>query len=77
VKKAYNKPMIEKHIFTMDIHVMSSSDRDRYNAYREDFIDIYGREPLNDAEFQEYLDLYATGDDATSGWCYFTSVTPS
>ena len=55
---------------------MSSAERDRWEAYKRDFIDIYGYEP-SESEFEAFLQEYATGDDATSGWCYFTSVTPS
>ncbi len=84
MKKAYNKPMIEKHIFTMDIHVMSSSDVDHWNAIKADFRYLYAEliagleegSPEYEALWNDYLTTLG-GDDATSGWCYFTSVTPS
>ena len=77
MKKNFRKPAIEKHFFTMDIHVMSSAERDRYNALLADFLDIYERYPESDEEFQNFIRGKVTSDDPSSGWCYFTSVTPS
>jgi hypothetical protein len=77
MRRTYSKPMIQCEGFAMDIEIMNEAERARLEAYRLDFIDIYGREPNSEDEFTAFLQQYATADDATSGWCYTTVATPS
>lgn len=74
MKKAYQKPVIEFENFCLDIEIASGNYI--YENLRQTFIDINGRPPTDDAEFQQFVKQYG-GLDANDGWCYFTAYKPS
>jgi hypothetical protein len=76
MKKLYNKPEIQKHYFTMDINIMSQADKERLEQLKEMFVWMYGEKPSGDDD-PRWIAFINSSDGAVSGWCYFTTVTPS
>lgn len=74
MKKVYQKPEIEFENFRLDVEIASRNPV--YDAAVQTFIDIYGREPSNEAEFQEFIKQHSALDP-NDGWCYFTAYIPS
>lgn len=74
MKKTYQKPAIEVENFRLDVEIASKNPA--YDAAVAAFVTINGREPANDAEFQQFIKNYS-GLDPNDGWCYFTAYIPS
>lgn len=75
MRKVYSKPTIQMESFEMDIDIMAMTQSE-LEAWKFAFVSVYGREPVDDTEFMQFL--VANGyDDATSGGCYFSAVQPS